>query len=122
MSKITPKFNKSLPKGASKYFDVSSDYMFKQEHPIAYGFLVFFGITALVLPIVIFLVFTLAIFPAPNSPLLLLGFAGAFIFGVGLFNIVAAWIHQYLGHLVTILSFIIGIILIAFSCLLLYAK
>jgi hypothetical protein len=122
MSKITPKFNKSFPKGASNFFDASSDDIFKREHPIAYGFLVFFGITALMLPIVTYLVITLVLFPAPNSPLLLLGLIGAFIIGVGLFNIVAAWIHQYLGHIVTILAFVVGFVLILISCQLLYVK
>lgn len=122
MSKITPEFNKKMPKDNLEYFDVASDYLFKQQHPIAYGILVFLGISALIVPIVTYLVFVIAVFPAPNSPLILLGFVGAFIFGIGLFNIIAAWIHQYLGHLVTILSFLIGIVLIIISCVLLYAK
>lgn len=38
--------------------------------------------------------------------------------GVGLFNIVAAWIDQYLGHMLTILSLGIGAAFVAISCLL----
>ena len=44
-----------------------------------------------------------------------LGIIGAFIVGIGLFNLVAIMIRQYLGHLVTILSFLIGGLLMAIS-------
>ena len=37
---------------------------------------------------------------------------GSMIFGVGLFNFVAILINQYLGHLVSLLSFLIGGVLI----------
>ena len=33
---------------------------------------------------------------------------GAFLIGIGLFNFVAIIIRQYLGHLVSIVSFILG--------------
>ena len=38
-----------------------------------------------------------------------------FKFGIGLFNLVAIIIRQYLGHFVSILSFIIGGIMVAIS-------
>ena len=41
--------------------------------------------------------------------------AGGFIVGIGLFNFVAIILHQYLGHLVSILSFLIGGVLMAVS-------
>jgi len=117
---IRPVFTKRMPKNAGTYFSAQSDVRFQLEHPRAYRLLVFLGCTALLLPVVLYGVITLAVFPAPNSPLLMLGWLGAFIFGVGLFNIVAAWIHQYLGHAVTAVCFALGTALVAISCLLLY--
>ena len=50
----------------------------------------------------------------------MLGLAGAFVVGVGLFNLVAAWIHQYLGHLLTAACLLGGTGLTLFSMYLLY--
>ena len=46
--------------------------------------------------------------------------AGCFIVGIGLFNIVAAWIGQYLGHWVTLGCLLLGGALIAISCTIIY--
>ena len=72
------------------------------------------------LPVILYVAYTLFINPAPNEWTLMLGFAGAFIVGVGLFNIVAAWIHQYLGHFVTLFCILGGGALTALSLFLLY--
>lgn len=120
--KIKPTFNKKFPKDAHKYFSIKSDYEFMEQHPIVYRILVCIGIFALILPLILYLVFVSAIFPAPNSAWLVLGFVGAFIIGIGLFNIVSAYINHYLGHMVTLLCLLGGTIFIAVSCLLLYAK
>ena len=106
-SKWTP------PKGSSAYFFAASDYKFKEKHPIGYGFLVLLGIVALMLPVVLYLIF---IIPYNiNSAWMMLGWVGAFIVGIGLFNFVGIIIKQYLGHLVSILSFVIGGVLIWIS-------
>lgn len=120
--KIKPTFNKEFPKDACKYFSVESDYEFMEQHPIGYRILVCIGIFVLFLPSILYLVFVSAIFPAPNSSWLILGYVGAFIIGVGFFNIVAAYINQYLGHMVTLLCLLGGTIFIVFSCLMLYIK
>lgn len=101
------------PKGASAYFFSSSDYEFKEKHPIGYGFLVLLGIVALMLPVVLYLIFVIPY--DINSAWMILGWVGAFIVGIGLFNFVAIIIKQYLGHLVSILSFVIGGVLILLS-------
>lgn len=118
--KIKPTFNKEFPKDAYKYFSIESDYEFKEQHPIGYRILVCIGIFAIVLPLILYLIFVSAIFPAPNSSWLILGFVGAFTIGVGLFNIVAAYINQYLGHMVTLMCLFGGMIFIVFSCIMLY--
>lgn len=106
----------TLPNNYKDYFSASSDEMFKARHPFGYPFLVALGMIALLLPMVLYLVF---VFPvADNNPWLLLGVAGAFIVGVGFFNFVSIIIKQYLGHLVSILSFLVGAVMIWISLLL----
>ena len=101
------------PKGASVYFSRASDYKFKKKHPIGYGFLMLLGLTALMLPIALYLLFVIPY--DINSAWIMLGWLGAFLVGIGLFNFVAIIIEQYLGHLVSILSFVIGGVLIWIS-------
>ena len=105
--------NWTPPKGSSAYFSAASDYEFKEKHPIGYFFLVMLGIAALLFPVVIYLIFVLPY--DINSPWMMLGWVGGFVIGIGLFNFVAIIIKQYLGHFVSILSFIIGSILIWIS-------
>lgn len=101
------------PKGSSAYFSPASDYEFKKKHPIGYDFLVLLGIIALMLPVVLYLVFVIPY--GINSAWMILGWVGAFIVGIGFFNFVAIIIKQYLGHLVSILSFVLGGVLIWIS-------
>jgi len=81
----------------------------------------FIGGTALLLPMLVLIAITQFVIPAPNSPWLMLGCLGSFVLGVGLFNIVAAWLHQYLGHAVTVSCLLTGAAMVAVSCLILYA-
>lgn len=103
-----------------QYLNSASDEAFKKKHPIGYGVLVACGLGALVLPMIILLLVTAIWFPAPNSGFLLLAMVGCFIIGIGLFNIVAAWLDQYLGHKVTIGCFLVGGILVLISCVIMY--
>ena len=93
----------ALPENYKSFFDASSDEEFKLMHPKAYVFLVLLGIAAFMLPAILFLVLVKS-----DSLWILLGMAGGLVFGVGLFNLVAIIIKQYLGHVVTAASFIIG--------------
>lgn len=97
------KTNWMPPKEYKDYFYISSDAAFKTKHPIGYGFLVTLGIVVLLLPSVLFFLLVGA-----DSGWMMLGFVGGFIFGIGLFNLVAIIIKQYLGHLVSIISFLVG--------------
>lgn len=102
------------PSDWKRYFNPASDEEFKSEHPIGYFFLVFFAIIVLLLPLALYGIYSFRISPDGNG-WMVLGWIGAFIVGIGLFNYVAIIIHQFLGHLVSILSFLIGGILIAIS-------
>ena len=97
------------PKGASAYFNVASDAQFKENHPVGYVSLVVFGIAVFMMPM---LLFGWVTWEEEENGWLLLGLVGSMIFGVGLFNFVAILINQYLGHLVSLLSFLIGGVLI----------
>lgn len=97
------------PKGASAYFSVASDARFKEKHPVGYVFLVVFGVALFMMPM---LLFGWVTWEEEENGWLLLGLVGSMIFGVGLFNFVAILINQYLGHLVSLLSFLIGGVLI----------
>ena len=108
-SKWTP------PKGASEYFLASSDDAFKAKHPIGYFFLVLLGIVAFISPFILYSVYVLSVFGSEAQWPHVLGFVGSLIIGIGLFNLVAIIIKQYLGHLISILSFLIGGILVAIS-------
>ena len=102
------------PKGSAAFFLMESDADFQRRHPVGYVFAVLLGIFALLLPEIMYL---LVLLPphAPPSFGVFLGMAGGFIFGIGLFNFVAIILHQYLGHLVSILCFLIGGIMMATS-------
>lgn len=98
------------PENYIEFFSSSSDEEFKEAHPIGYVFLVILGITVLLLPCLVF-AFNLN----TDSYWALLGCAGGFIFGIGLFNIVGIIIKQYLGHWVTLISFAVGSIMMLIS-------
>ena len=102
------------PKGAKSFFYHESDINFKTKHPVGYVFLVLLGIAVMLLPQVLYLVYVLQKYPKPAA-WIVLGYCGSLVIGIGLFNLVAVIIKQYLGHLVTILSFLIGAVMIAVS-------
>ena len=110
MSNKNDKSDWTLPNDFKKYFNPSSDEEFKANHPIGYNFLLLLGIIVLLLPAFVFWVLA-----GTNDGWVLLGILGGFIFGIGLFNFVAIIIKQYLGHLVSIMSFLIGGIMMLIS-------
>jgi len=110
MKKKSKKSNWMPPKDYKNYFRASSDEEFKAKCPLGYIFLVILGIAALLLPAIVFCVLV-----ETESLWVMLGFAGGFVFGIGLFNFVAIIIKQYLGHWVSIVSFLIGGIMMLIS-------
>lgn len=120
--KIRPKFNSKMPDRdtVDYFFTRESDAEFKKQHPKAYALLCFIGITVLLLPMLLLMLFCIFLYPAPNSGFLILAFIGAFSIGIGFFNIVAAWIGQYLGHKVTAFCLLIGAALTAIALVIMY--
>lgn len=118
MSRKKRKNSKWLPPEDSiSYFSPSSDDDFKAEHPVGYFFLVILGLIALLTPCILYSIYATLIIGS-ESGWILLGWVGGFIIGIGLFNFVALIIKQYLGHLVSIISFVVGALLILISLLL----
>jgi hypothetical protein len=116
MTKIYPYFSKKAPKNAFEFFSPKSDEDFKVQHPIGYWILVASGIVALVLPLFFYTIY-ISVFNEAQSvggwPLLAI--VGCIVMGVGLFNIVAAFIHQYLGHKLTAICLLGGGTVVALS-------
>lgn len=96
------------------YFSKESDYEFKTKHPIGYIFLVISGLIVLFAPMILYLFVANTINPE-GSLWMILGVVGAFSFGVGLFNFVAIIINQYLGHKLSIISLLLGVLLMLIS-------
>lgn len=96
------------------YFSKESDYEFKTKHPIGYIFLVILGLIVLFAPMILYIIVAISINPEGNL-WIILGVAGAFSFGVGLFNFVAIIINQYLGHKFSIISLLLGALLMFIS-------
>jgi hypothetical protein len=108
IDKVKPLFTKKAPKNKWDYFSVSADDDFKKLHPYYHKVIVFFDILALFLPQILYLAAVVLISPASLGGVILIGYLGSFIMGVGLFNIVSAWLHQYLGHFLTAMCLGIG--------------
>jgi len=108
---IKPKFNSSCPDNWQDFFRKESDDAFKKEHPIAYPILVLLGLAALLVPTGLYFVYAEAVLGNLTIWSALFGLLGGFFVGVGLFNIVAAFLGQYLGHKVTLNGIFWGVAL-----------
>ena len=114
---IYPFFSRRAPENAAEYFISESDKDFKAVFPKRYIILCILGVVAFVLP---FVVFTLLVPGEVPGGWQILALVGCFPIGVGLFNLVAAFLHQYLGHKLTFISFATGGALVAFSLFMIY--
>lgn len=103
-----------------RYSNPKSDQAFKKAYPVRHKVLMLCGVMAFILPSLLYTVFTIYVYPAPNSVWMLLGLYGSFFVGVGLFNIVAIGFRQYLGLAFTLLWTGIGGIMVGVSVIILY--
>ena len=117
MRRIHPYFSRKMPKNAAEYFSADSDEEFKRQHPIGYVVLVITGVAAFLLPLMLYTVYLSLRFS--DAGVLggwpFLAIFGCLVMGIGMFNIVAAFIHQYLGHMLTLITFAVGGAAIGFS-------
>lgn len=121
-SKEPKKSKMKPPKGFLRFFNPASDEHFKKKHPVGYVFLVILGIFAFLLPLLVFIIvlMTNKNLDDSGSAWMVLAFIGCLVMGVGLFNLVAIIIKQYLGHLLTIICLLGGGSLIAISCVIMF--
>lgn len=101
------------PKGASAYFSSTADDEFKEKHPIGYFLVLILGLATLFAPFWIYVNYLGG--DTLFNGWMILGFIGSLIIGIGLFNFVSIIVDQYLGHLLSIIAFVLGGILIAIS-------
>lgn len=113
--KEKPKSRWHLPEDYLDYFMPDSDDDFKAEHPRLYALSIVLLLVALMAPPTLYVIFVLNNGATAWG---LLGLGGSVIVSIGLCNIVALIVHQYLGHVVTIVCFLLGGVMIGVSLLL----
>lgn len=113
--KEKPKSRWHLPEDHLDYFMPDSDDDFKAEHPRLYALSIVLLLVALMAPPTLYVIFVLNNGATAWG---LLGLGGSVIVSIGLCNIVALIVHQYLGHVVTIGCFLLGGVMIGVSLLL----
>lgn len=113
--KEKPKSRWHLPEDYLDYFMPDSDDDFKAEHPRLYALSIVLLLVALMAPPTLYVIFVLNNGATAWG---LLGLGGSVIVSIGLCNIVALIVHQYLGHIVTIGCFLLGGVMIGVSLLL----
>jgi len=109
---IKPKFNPTCPDNWQEFFRKESDDAFKKDHPVAYPLFVLLGIVVSLAPTGLYFVYAGAVSGDLTLWSALFGLLGGLSVGVGLFNIVAAFLGQYLGHKVTLNAILWGVALI----------
>ena len=113
--KEKPKSRWHLPEDYLDYFMPDSDDDFKAEPPRLYALSIVLLLVALMAPPTLYVIFVLNNGATAWG---LLGLGGSVIVSIGLCNIVALIVHQYLGHVVTIGCFLLGGVMIGVSLLL----
>ncbi|MBQ9756794.1 MAG: hypothetical protein IJW15_00030 [Clostridia bacterium] len=114
---IKPDFYKKHPKDIRQHMRAIE---FEEKHPQMYKALQLIGIFVMILPSLAYILLETRFFDAPNSPLLLLGWAGAFCVGIAAFGVVAAWMKQYPGHVFTVTCCCLGVFLVVVSHIFLF--
>lgn len=90
-----------------RYYEDDADEALKLAHPVLYAFFVLLGVLLFAGSVVGFgLIAGLGL--SVSSPWLILGYLGAAAFGVGLYSLLMAFVHQYMGHALTRLLLILG--------------
>lgn len=115
------KFNDywKLPKNAKDYFSPKREKILKEKYGAFYTIHIIFSFVILLVPFIAFLITapSNAFEPTTQSGNLygafggILGLVGSFSVGIGLVNIHMALIKQYLGHWVTLIALVGGILL-----------
>ena len=122
------KFNDywKIPKNAKKYFSPKQEKELKEKYGIWYTFHTIVSIVILFFPLIIFFCVMPTSAFEPTTQIgnmygaigFFFGLIGSCSIGIGLVNVFMILIKQYLGHLVTLISIITGLLLDAVGLLL----
>lgn len=108
-NKVRPVFYWRFPKEqAGLFLSSQADFGFKSMHPVMYPVLMAIGIILMFLPAVIFYLIGSKVPGSDENVGIFIGAVGGFIMGIGFFNIVSAFLKQYLGHIVTLAAVLLG--------------
>lgn len=80
----------------------------------------FIKFVGFILPLALYIVATVWLYPAPNSGFLVLGYVGCFVLGLGLVNIVSLLDEMSLGNAVSAILLLLGAGLVAISSVIIY--
>ncbi len=115
------KFNDywKLPKDAKKYFSPKQEKKLKEKYGILYTLHTILSVVIVIAPIIVFFLNMPenALNPTTQTSNLLgavggmVGMVGSALIGLGLVNVFMIFVKQYLGHLVTLITITIGVIL-----------
>ena len=119
------KNNWRVPQNASRYFDPRYDDAYKAKHPILFWLTVIAIIIGVMIGPTIYLLFCAVIQSTFNVIFFeliiwIIGFISSFGISIAVLNLFMILHRQYLGHIVTLASFAIGMIGSAISLLLLW--
>ena len=92
--------------GEGHYYENDADEALKVAHPVIYNIFVWLGMLLFAGSIVGFGALAGAVLSL-SSPWLILGYLGSAAFGVGLYSLLMSFVHQYMGHALT-LSLAVG--------------
>ena len=114
------KFNDywKLPKDAKKYFSPKQEKILKEKYGVFYTILTILSIVVLIVPFIVFLIVAPENAFEPTTQIgnicgavgSILGLIGSFSIGVSLVNILSALLKQYLGHWVTLITLVGGVV------------
>lgn len=85
------------------------------------GIFSFVKVISFILPLFLYLLFTVVIFPSPNSAFLCIGIIGSFVIGLGFISIAGLLDNLYWGHFLTFAAIGFGAILILVSSIIMYS-
>lgn len=115
------KFNDywKLPQNAKDYFSPKQEKQLKEKYGAFYTIHIIFSIIIVLAPFVVFLIISPSNAFEPTSQISniygalggILGLLGSVSIGVGLVNVFMALIKQYLGHWVTLIALVCGVML-----------
>ena len=105
--------NWGIPKNAKAYFDPHYDDIFKAKHPILYWLTVVAIIAIVMIGPTIYLLLcseTQSTMSLSELVFWIIGFVSSFGISIGFANLFMILHKHYLGHYVTLVSFLIGIV------------